>query len=37
MSAFTPTSEGWADNDRKIICYAIRTDAAQMNASLKKQ
>ena len=37
MSAFTPTAEGWDDNDRKVICYAVRTDDATMNASIKKQ
>ncbi len=37
MSAYTPTIEGWNDDDdRKVICYAIRLDGAQMSASIKK-
>lgn len=37
MSAFTPTTEGWAKNDRKVICYAVRMDDAKMTGSIKKQ
>lgn len=37
MSAYTPTTEGWVDdNDRKVICFAIRLDGAQMTSSIKK-
>lgn len=37
MSAYTPTFEGWNDDDdRKVICYAVRLDGAQMTTSIKK-
>lgn len=37
MSAYTPTVEGWTDDDdRKVICYAIRLDGAQLTSSIKK-
>lgn len=37
MSAYTPTTAGWSDdNDRKVICFAIRLDGAQMTSSIKK-
>jgi hypothetical protein len=37
MSAYTPTVEGWNDDDdRKVICYAVRLDGGQMTTSIKK-
>ena len=36
FSAFTPTSDGWGKGDRKIICYAVKVDSTQFNASIKK-
>jgi hypothetical protein len=36
MAAFTPTSEGWASGDRKVICYAVHTDETPLTKSLKK-
>lgn len=36
MAAFTPTSDGWAKNDRKVICYAVRLDDAKMTQSIRK-
>lgn len=32
---FYPTSEGWADGDHEIVCYAVRLDAATMTTSVK--
>jgi hypothetical protein len=36
MAAFWPSEERWAGGDRTVICYAVRTDAAKMNASIRK-
>jgi Septum formation len=36
MNMYTPTFDGWSDDDRKIICFAIRIDGAQMTSSIKK-
>ena len=36
FSAFTPTADGWGKGDRKVICYAVKVDATQFNASIKK-
>lgn len=36
FSAFTPTSEGWGDGDRKVICYAVKVDESQFTQSIKK-
>ena len=32
---FHPTSEGWGDGDRGVICYAINLDGSPMTGSLK--
>lgn len=32
---FFPTTEGWADGDHELVCYAIRIDEAAMTSSLK--
>ena len=37
ISAYTPTAEGWTDDDdRKVICYAVRLDGEKMTASIRK-
>jgi hypothetical protein len=36
MAAFTPTADGWDSGDRKVICYAVRLDNAQLTTSIKK-
>jgi hypothetical protein len=35
LGYFVPTNEGWDDGDRTVICYAVRVDGAQMNASVR--
>jgi hypothetical protein len=32
---FYPTSEGWADGDHEIVCYAVRVDDGPMTTSVK--
>lgn len=37
MSAYTPTVEGWNDDeDRTVICYAVRLDKEQITGSIRK-
>lgn len=36
LAAFRPTSESWGNGDRKVICYAIRSDEAPLTKSIKK-
>ncbi len=36
MSMYSPTREGWGDDDRDVICFAIRLDGGQMTSSIKK-
>jgi hypothetical protein len=36
MNMYTPTLEGWNDDDREVICFAIRLDGEQMTSSIKK-
>ena len=36
MAAFKPTNEGWSGGDRKVICYALRSDNATMSQSITK-
>ena len=35
MGYFIPTTDGWGNGDRSVICYAVRTDDSMINASLK--
>ena len=32
-----PTEEGWGQGDHEIACYAVRTDAAKMTTSIRRQ
>ena len=36
FAAFTPTSAGWGNGDRKVMCYAVKVDQTQFDASIKK-
>lgn len=36
LAAFRPTSDSWGSGDRKIVCYATRTDSTPMTKSIKK-
>ena len=37
MNMYTPTVEGWTeDDDREVICFAIRLDGQQITGSIKK-
>ncbi|HUG30959.1 MAG TPA: septum formation family protein [Candidatus Limnocylindria bacterium] len=36
MDMYFPTLEGWNDDNREVICFAIRLDGAQMASSIKK-
>ena len=31
-----PTSDSWGSGDRKVICYAIRSDESLLTKSIKK-
>ena len=33
---FVPTSDGWADGDRGIICYAAKVDGTTTTGSIKQ-
>ena len=33
---FSPTSDGWKNGDRGLICYVYRVDGAKMTAPVKK-
>lgn len=33
---FVPTSDGWADGDRGIICCAAKVDGTTTTGSIKK-
>ncbi len=35
-AAYTPTTDGWADGDRKVICYVVNVDGSQFSSSVKK-
>jgi hypothetical protein len=35
VSVFTPTTDGWGDGDRKVICYAVKVDGSQFTGSVK--
>ncbi len=35
LGYFIPTSEGWGDGDRSLICYATRVDGTPTSASIK--
>lgn len=34
--AYTPTSEGWGNGNRKVICYVFNVDGTQSKGSIKK-
>lgn len=36
LAAFRPTSDSWSSGDRKVICYAIRSDSSLLSTSIKK-
>ena len=36
IDAFTPTTDGWSNGNRKVICFALRNDDAPMTQSIKK-
>ena len=35
LGYYTPSSEGWAEGDRLVLCYAIREDGAPMTSSVR--
>ena len=35
-AAYTPTSDGWSEGDRKVICYAVNVDGSQFTQSIRK-
>ena len=36
LAAYKPTTDGWSNGDRQVICYAVRDDGTKMTSSLKK-
>jgi hypothetical protein len=36
LGVLTPTSDGWAKADRRIICYAVRVDKTALTESVRK-
>ena len=36
VAFFTPTSEGWSDGDKEMVCYLVPVDGGKMSTSLKK-
>jgi hypothetical protein len=36
LGYYSPSSEGWSDGDRGIVCYAARNDGGPMLASVRK-
>lgn len=36
LGYYIPTTDGWKDGDRGIVCYAARDDDATMTGSVKK-
>jgi hypothetical protein len=32
---FVPTSESWADGNKKVVCYALNADGTQLSKSIK--